>query len=183
MTKRTYPGKKDIAAEAVTEMQITFRPLLFRGCQHVIHLVDSETGALVHTKIVQTEARRPFVSKSFDVTLRLNQETHKNIQYTNPYPKPKAFILRCTHPGLLVFRPGMLDLAAAGTKGATAPMGLTFAPSEMWEKAMAVNGDSSTADSSQAHGEAPHVTLAVFINDEEDATEECFEIRVFAGEE
>ena len=183
VTKCSYPGKKDIAAEGVTEMQITFRPLLFGGCQHVIHLVDSETGALVHTKIVQTEARRPFVSKSFDVTLRLNQETHKNIQYTNPYPKPKAFILRCTHPGLLVFRPGMLDLAAAGTKGATAPMGLTFAPSEMWEKAMAVNGDSSTADSSQAHGEAPHVTLAVFINDEEDATEECFEIRVFAGEE
>ena len=62
------------------------------------------------------------------------------------------------------FRPERLDLPAGGSR----PMGLTFEPAEEWHAAAAA-----------ARGGAEGVVdVLVFINDEEDATEECFRIRV-----
>ena len=108
------------------------------------------------------DARVPNVSKTFDVDLRRGARTHKKIAYTNPYPRSRTFHLRCTHPLLMHFRPERLDLDAQGTR----PMGLTFEPAEEWERAMRAAGETGPAE------------VLVFINDEEDKTEECFRIRV-----
>ena len=131
-----------------------------------MHLVDLEKGELVHSRLVATDARGPVVSKTFDVDAAPGARAHKKITYTNPYARPRTFHLRCTHPLLLHFRPDRLDLPAGGSR----PMGLTFEPAEDWERA--------TRGAGGVRGGPAEVL--VFINDEDDATEECFRIRVNA---
>ena len=143
-------------------MNLTFRPLVPGRMDMMVHLVDTERRELVHSRLVATETRVPNVSKTFDVDLRRGARTHKKIAYTNPYPRSRTFHLRCTHPLLMHFRPERLDLDAQGTR----PMGLTFEPAEEWERAMRAAGETGPAE------------VLVFINDEEDKTEECFRIRV-----
>ena len=123
-------------------------------------------GELVHSRLVATDARGPVVSKTFDVDAAPGARAHKKITYTNPYARPRTFHLRCTHPLLLHFRPDRLDLPAGGSR----PMGLTFEPAEDWERA--------TRGAGGVRGGPAEVL--VFINDEDDATEECFRIRVNA---
>ena len=156
------PESFELPAGALTEVNLTFRPLVPGRMDMMVHLVDTERRELVHSRLVATETRVPNVSKTFDVDLRRGARTHKKIAYTNPYPRSRTFHLRCTHPLLMHFRPERLDLDAQGTR----PMGLTFEPAEEWERAMRAAGETGPAE------------VLVFINDEEDKTEECFRIRV-----
>ena len=156
------PESFELPAGALTEVNLTFRPLVPGRMDMMVHLVDTERRELVHSRLVATETRVPNVSKTFDVDLRRGARTHKKIAYTNPYPRSRTFHLRCTHPLLMHFRPERLDLDAQGTR----PMGLTFEPAEEWERAMRAAGETGPAE------------VMVFINDEEDKTEECFRIRV-----
>ena len=160
------PDRLLLPAGALTEVQLAFRPLVHGRLDVMIHLVDIERRELVHSRLAATDARAPTVSKTFEVDLTAGIRSHKKITYTNPYPRPRAFYLRCTHPLLLHFRPERLDLPANGSK----PMGLTFEPAENW-----------AAASRGAGGTGQAVEVLVFINDEEDATEECFRVRVNAN--
>jgi nephrocystin-4 len=110
------------------------------------------------------------VSKTFDVAAVPGARSHKKITYTNPYPRPRAFNVRCTHPLLLHFRPETLELGANASK----PMGLTFEPAEAWAKA--ASAEAKLEGAGEGGGKCANVL--VFINDEEDATEECFRVRV-----
>jgi len=157
------PDRLVLPSGALTEVQLAFRPLVPGRLDTMVHLVDLERRELVHSRLVSTDARAPTVSKTFEVDLCLGLRAHKKITYTNPYPRARAFYLRCTHPLLLHFRPDRLDLPANGSR----PMGLTFEPAEAW--AAVTRGGGGAAE------------VLVFINDEEDATEECFRIRVIAA--
>ena len=161
------PDRLTLPANALTEVNIAFRPLVAGRLDVVVHLVDLDRRELVHSRLVSTDARGPTINKTFDVDLSPGVRCHKKITYTNPYPKPKAFYLRCTHPLLLHFRPEKLELPANGSR----PMGLTFEPAEAWA--------SLAGRRAPSEGGEP-VEVLVFINDEEDATEECFRIRVNA---
>ena len=160
------PDRLLLPAGALTEVQVAFRPLVPGRLDVMIHLVDLERNELVHSRLAASDARAPTVSKTFEVDLSPGIRAHKKITYTNPYPRPRAFYLRCTHPLLLHFRPERLDLPANGSR----PMGLTFEPAEEW--AVAAKGGGG------ANGPTD---VLVFINDEEDATEECFRVRVNAN--
>lgn len=78
---------------------------------------------------------------------------NKKITYTNPYQQFRTFTLRCNQPWLMHFTPPRLQLPA----GATRPIGLTF--------------DARAATTGL-------LDVLVFVNDEEDKTEECFKVRV-----
>jgi nephrocystin-4 len=144
-----------------------------------LHLICETTGALVHARLISTRARAPTPSRTFDVTVAHGVATHKKLSYANPYSVPRAFALRTTHPGLVRFSPEVLELAPAGSSGSTKSMGVSFEPSEAWTRggprgAISLRGGRFSGDPE---------TVYVFINDEEDATEECFRVRVFAAEE
>ena len=125
------PDRLSLAPGALAEVHLAFRPLVPGRADVVVHLVDLENRRLVHSRVVATDARGPSVSKTFDVAAVPGARSHKKITYTNPYPRPRAFNLRCTHPLLLHFRPETLELGANASK----PMGLTFEPAEAWAKA------------------------------------------------
>ena len=155
--------------DALAELTLAFKPLAAGRSLDVVHLIDDSTGALAHVRLVATDARAPIPSRVFDARVANGAETHKKISYSNPYATRRAFVLRSTHPDLLRFRPEILELAPAGDKGATRFFGMTFDSSDKWTR----SGDGT---------EAP-TEVTVFINDEHDATEECFRVRVFAAEE
>ena len=76
---------------------------------------------------------------------------NKRISYQNPYPSRRVFNLATSRPDLLQFRDSRLELGA----GEAVPIGLRFAPS-------------LTTGSEE---------IMVFINDEDDKTEETFCVR------
>ena len=167
---RVSPDRLSLAPGALAEVHLAFRPLVPGRADVVVHLVDLENRRLVHSRVVATDARGPSVSKTFDVAAVPGARSHKKITYTNPYPRPRAFNLRCTHPLLLHFRPETLELGANASK----PMGLTFEPAEAWAKA--ASAEAKLEGAGEGGGKCANVL--VFINDEEDATEECFRVRV-----
>jgi hypothetical protein len=74
-------------------------------------------------------------------------------QYTNPYAYYKTFTLRSNQPWLMHFTPPRLQMPA----GATRPVGLTF----------------------DARAATPGILdVLMFVNDEDDKTEECLKVRV-----
>jgi nephrocystin-4 len=157
----------------LTELTLAFKPLAAGRSLDVVHLIDDSTGALAHVRLVASDARAPTPSRVFDARVAAAAQTHKKVSYSNPYATARAFVLRSTHPELLRFRPEVLELAPAGERGATRFFGMTFEPSDLWTL-----GEAKTEPSPRAPTE-----VTVFINDEQDATEECFRVRVFAAEE
>ena len=86
-------------------------------------------------------------------------QVHKKITYTNPYSSARRFFLRSTHPGLVHFRPDVLEMGP----GATRPVGVTLEAAREWGAAV---------------GKAGVTEVLVFVNDETDTNEECFRLRV-----
>lgn len=90
--------------------------------------------------------------RTFEIEMPAGTVANKKITYTNPYQEFRTFVLRCNQPWLVHFTPPRLQLPA----GATRPVGITF--------------DARAATTGI-------VDVLVFVNDEEDKTEECFKIR------
>lgn len=99
-----------LPAHSLTEMQLSFRPLVAGRLDILVHVVDADTRELVHPLLVCTDARAPTVSRTFEVELPKGIKVHKKITYANPYSAPRRFHLRSTHPGLVSFRPDVLEL-------------------------------------------------------------------------
>lgn len=90
--------------------------------------------------------------RTFEIELPAGTVANKKISYTNPYNSFRMFTLRCNQPWLVTFTPPRLQLPA----GATRPLGITF----------------------DARAASPGtIDVLVFVNDDEDKTEECFKIR------
>ena len=140
-------------------------------------------------RLVASDARAPTPSRVFDARVAAAAPTRKKVSYSNPYAAARAFVLRSTHPELLRFRPEVLELAPAGEKGATRFFGMTFEPSEAWTYARRLTSrrgegeDASLGEAKTEPSPSAPTEVTVFINDEQDATEECFRVRVFAAEE
>lgn len=122
-------------------------------CCSQVHLVDTETRELVYALIVSAEAQGPLVTRTFEVELPAGTVGNKKIMYTNPYQSYRTFTLRSNQPWLVHFTPQRMQLPA----GATRPLGLTF------------DGRAATTGV---------LDVLVFVNDEEDRTEECFKVRM-----
>ncbi|KAF5838521.1 hypothetical protein DUNSADRAFT_2719 [Dunaliella salina] len=116
-----------------------------------VHIVDVESRELVYAPIVAAEGLGPLVTRTFEMEIPVGAVANKKISYTNPYPAFCTFTMRCNQPWLLQFTPTRLQLPG----GATRPLGLTF------DTRVATTGI---------------LDVLVFVNDEEERTEQCFKI-------
>ncbi|GLC73822.1 hypothetical protein PLESTF_001424700 [Pleodorina starrii] len=147
------PDSFVLVGGALTEVLLSFRPVAVGLKDVKINIVDSESRELVYAMLVSAEAQGPLISRTFEVELPVGTVANKKITYTNPYHHYRIFTLRSNQPWLLHFTPPRLQMPA----GATRPVGLTF--------------DARAAT-------AGIVDALVFVNDDEDKTEECLKIRV-----
>ncbi|GIL84279.1 hypothetical protein Vretimale_15928 [Volvox reticuliferus] len=156
----THPDELQVSPDsfvlvggALTELLISFRPVAVGIKDIKINIVDSETRELVYAMLVTAEAQGPLITRTFEVELPVGTVANKKITYTNPYQHYRIFTLRSNQPWLVHFTPPRLQMPA----GATRPVGITF--------------DARAAT-------AGIVDALVFVNDDEDKTEECLKIRV-----
>lgn len=147
------PDSFVLVAGALTELLINFRPVTSGTKDVKVHLVDVETRQLVYALIVAAEAQGPLVTRTFEVELPAGSVANKKISYTNPYQAFRTFSLRSNQSWLVQFTPTRLQMPG----GATRPVGMTF--------------DARAAT-------VGIIDVLVFVNDEEDRTEECFRVRV-----
>ncbi|GFR44041.1 hypothetical protein Agub_g5201 [Astrephomene gubernaculifera] len=147
------PDSFVLVGGALSELLLSFRPVAAGLRDIKVNLVDSESRELVYALLVAAEAQGPLISRTFEVELPVGAVANKKITYTNPYQQYRVFTLRSNQPWLVHFTPPRLQMPA----GATRPVGLTF--------------DARAAT-------AGIVDALVFINDDEDKTEECMKIRV-----
>ncbi|GFH23924.1 uncharacterized protein HaLaN_21619, partial [Haematococcus lacustris] len=147
------PDSFVLVAGALTELLINFRPVTSGAKDVKVHLVDVETRQLVYALIVAAEAQGPLVTRTFEVELPVGSVANKKISYTNPYQAFRTFSLRSNQSWLVQFTPTRLQMPG----GATRPVGMTF--------------DARAAT-------VGIIDVLVFVNDEEDRTEECFRVRV-----
>ena len=115
-----------------------------------LNVVDIEYHQLIRSWLVCVASQASHVVKAYEILLPVGggKTSNKKISYTNPYPKVKVFYLRTSREDLLQFKESRLELGA----GETTNIGLRFAPC-------------MTPGS---------IEILVFINDEDDKTEETF---------
>ncbi|KXZ51260.1 hypothetical protein GPECTOR_13g747 [Gonium pectorale] len=147
------PDSFVLVGGALTELLLSFRPVAVGLKDIKINIVDSESRELVYAMLVSAEAQGPLISRTFEVELPVGTVANKKITYTNPYQHYRTFTLRSNQPWLVHFTPPRLQMPA----GATRPVGLTF--------------DARAATTGI-------VDVLMFVNDDEDKTEECLKIRV-----
>lgn len=68
-----------LVSNALTELMLSFRPLVPGRLDVLIHVVDTDTHELVHALMVATDARTPTISKSFEVCALPGQHTPLNV--------------------------------------------------------------------------------------------------------
>eukprot|EP00741_Cyanophora_paradoxa_P018009 tig00021036_g17390.t1 len=137
---------------SVNELSMAYRPLRVGPADVLLHVVDVAVRELVGAWLVETNARPPYVGKTFEVAVPSGIACNKKISFKNPYGERKAFVLRTSHPHLVQFRDTRLDLEPFGA----AYIGLRLLPQSV-----------------------PRVEeVHVFVNDAEDKSEDCLCVRV-----
>ncbi|GMH42847.1 hypothetical protein BSKO_10766 [Bryopsis sp. KO-2023] len=156
----THPDEVQVAPESfvlaqdsIRELLLSFRPVRQGQSLTRIQIVDTDTQSIIDGFIVSTLAEPPTVSQTFEVGLHPNSKIVKKISFSNPYHQPRSFYFRSNMPWLITPKPQRLDLPARGVGF----VGLEF--------------DSKGARSGQKEA-------LLFVNDDDDKSEECYKIRV-----
>eukprot|EP00899_Mesostigma_viride_P003285 jgi/Mesvir1/12958/Mv05971-RA.1 len=153
------PPSFSLVAGALAEVLLAYRPLVPGRQDVTVHVVDVAAHRLVTAFMIATDAGMPTVSKTFEVDIPSSASTaHKKITYTNPYAATKVVTIRSTHPRLVEFRPDRLEVP----------------PEETVYISVAFHVAGANL--------AAVTEVLVFINDEEDKSEECLKLRVHIGD-
>ncbi|KAL5014616.1 hypothetical protein ScPMuIL_008886 [Solemya velum] len=141
-----------LAAGAVHEINVAIRPMKEGNKFFYLNVVDIEYHQLIRNWLICVSCRAPMVSRAFELKLPIGggKGCNKKISYTNPYPHKKVFVLYCNREDLVQFKENRMEIEA----GVSHTIGLRFTPVM----------------------KAGSAELLVFINDEEDKTEETFRI-------
>jgi nephrocystin-4 len=146
-----------LAPDAVQELNIGLRLLQCGTKFYYLNVVDVESFQLVYSWFVYVHSKPPVISKAFELTLpaytggNVSNYTLKRVQYTNPYPTEKIFIISTNHEQLLSFKETRIKFMPNETK----TLGLKFLP----------------------YFKPGFLEILVFINNENDTNEETFAIR------
>lgn len=117
-----------------------------------INVVDVDCRTLFKSWLVCVNCKSPEVGKSFEVKVATGRAVNKRLAFTNPYASKKAFHILTSRPDLLHFKETHMELMSQETYN----IGLRLVPV----------------------GSAGVVNILVFINDEDDKTEETFSVTV-----
>jgi len=156
------PSSFALATGVLSELRLSFRPLLARTRQVKVHVVDVDTRELVYALLVNTDAPPPIVTRTFAVDLPYGSVVQKKISYANPYGSHRVFTLATSHPHLVSIAPDRFELPPSGSR----PVGLTF------------DGRLSRGEGAAREGGEMFLDVLVFITDEDGRMEECFKTRV-----
>ena len=143
-----------LAPAAAHELQVAVKSVKSGNRFMLLNVVDAEYKQMVRSWLVCVACRPPVISKAFTVNVPVGggKETNKRVSFTNPYSITKKFRLSTSRADLLQFKEEELNLGA----GQTGELALRFVPMSI----------PTAAD------------VTVFINNEEEKTEEAFCIRL-----
>ncbi|KAI8809242.1 hypothetical protein BJ742DRAFT_805563 [Cladochytrium replicatum] len=140
-----------LGPHSLTEIQLTICPAKMTEHEISLNIVDSTSCSLINRWLVILHTQRPSITKKFDLQIARNKATTKRVSYTNPYQQRRIFYLHTDKPDLLDFREDVLDMNG----GQTLHIGLRFLPN------------------SQPAGISNATEILIFLNDENNALEEC----------
>jgi len=139
---------------AVNKVECIFRPLSTGVRQVQLNMVDRSSRELICSWVLRATANPPTVTRTYDLALKCNtvKPSYKRIQYSNPWPKARRFYVRSSDPDALKIKSTKLDIGPEGN----AFIRLVFMPcSRPCQK-----------------------DFFIFINNEDDQSEECLLLRV-----
>eukprot|EP00118_Oscarella_pearsei_P012174 m.87249 g.87249 ORF g.87249 m.87249 type:complete len:1398 (+) comp36538_c0_seq6:32-4225(+) len=138
-----------LAANAAHELQLSFKSMETGAQSIFVNIVDVDMRCLVKTWLVCVNSRPPVVTKAFEQMLYTSDmAANKKITYQNPYSVAKRFHLFSTCPEILQFKEDTFDISGVQSY----PIGLRFMPQRT----------PTTRE------------ILIFINNDDDKTEECF---------
>eukprot|EP00775_Hariotina_reticulata_P006048 gene6048-6286_t len=149
-----FPQQLTLPAGGVSALSLVFRPLE-PGQEWIrVHLVDA-SKTLIHAFIVATEATPPSIRQRVEIDLQAGTLGQRQLAYSNPYShQPRIFSVTTNKPWLLSCQPCVLELPPRATR----PLQLVLDGRAL-----------QPGDVQQA---------LLFVNDEDDRSEECIEVVV-----
>ena len=117
-----------------------------------VHLVDVDTHELVSAWLLTTAASPPMVTRTYDVEVPLGRISHKKIRYHNPWDRPRSFKLLSSDESIMTPKSEILQIPARGYEY----IRMVF-------------------KQPMRHGQ--HEAF-LFLNDDQDQTEECFLVKI-----
>jgi len=72
---------------------------------------DVDSHELVQAWRLTTDTSRPHVSQSYTLTLPVGRAFNKKIGYSNPWSRPRVFLLKSSDPTMLRLRDSRIDVA------------------------------------------------------------------------
>ena len=150
------PAAFQLVPGAHNKMAVRYRPRAPGVRKLHVHLVDVDTHELVCAWLLSAASSAPLVTKTYDVEVALGgtRPSHKKIRYHNPWDRPRAFKLLSSDEALMTPKHETLRIPAGGYEYVR----MVFAP---------------------LHRHGQHEAF-LFLNDEQDQTEECFLVKVIA---
>lgn len=168
----------NLPANTLQEVHVLIRSEHSGVKNYSVNVVDSQNHKLVETWILRVDTRVPMVSKTFGklFLLESNPKSHhmreflqfllvnkvqygqsqpivKRISYTNPYQVQKSFFFSCTRPDLVHLQHQKLDFQANEKRF----INITLLP---------------------AFDVSPETDVFLFINNDQDANEDVYLIRI-----
>ncbi|KAI9003253.1 hypothetical protein BC832DRAFT_99374 [Gaertneriomyces semiglobifer] len=141
-----------LTANALNEIPLFLRPRGGTNKSIVLNVVDVDQRYPVSSWYIVPHCTLPTVTKAFEITVPRGKSLNKRISYTNPYPSRKLFRLATNCTDLIEFKSSALNLEG----GSTDYIHIRFLP----------------------HTREDIADILIFLNDEQDRTEECLCIRV-----
>eukprot|EP01135_Chromosphaera_perkinsii_P001735 Nk52_evm4s210 gene=Nk52_evmTU4s210 len=140
-----------LMANALNEVKLGLKPK-DQGTKHfLVNVVDIEFHHLLSTWLISANCNSPVVTKAYEIVLKRNASNSKRVSYTNPYQQTKIFTLSTSRPDIVSFKETVLEIP----------------PGESRYIQLKFNNNHPTG----------MTELLIFINDEEDKSEECFCVR------
>lgn len=150
---RVVPEEFTLISESLSEVKLSFSPIIPGTLNARLNIVNVESGNLVQSIMLAARAEDPPVSKTYELQVLAGTTHESKILYENPWPKRKTFTFKPAHPWLVRVQPGQLDLEAH----ASSVFGVQF-------RAL--------------HLKPGMYETLVFINDVDDNNEDCCRIQI-----
>eukprot|EP00002_Diphylleia_rotans_P000164 TRINITY_DN10089_c0_g1_i2.p1 TRINITY_DN10089_c0_g1~~TRINITY_DN10089_c0_g1_i2.p1 ORF type:complete len:1364 (+),score=206.38 TRINITY_DN10089_c0_g1_i2:44-4135(+) len=140
-------GRIYLVPNSHVEINLSVKPMAAETRNIYVNVVDVANRYIFSAWMIKVTSRLPAPNKTFEVSLPYDVPSSKKIKYMNQYQTTKTFTLTSNMPHLLHFKEPTIEIPAGETKY----IGLKFEPSRSMNT----------------------VDILVFLNDEEDKTEEC----------
>ena len=119
---QVVPEEFTLISDALSEVKVSFCPLIAGRLDALLNIVNVESGALVQSILVSARGEEPPVSKTYEAQVIAGSAHESKISYENAWSSRKTFSFKPAHPWLIKVDPGYLDLEP----GATGIANITF---------------------------------------------------------